>query len=439
MISLTRLRPEDLQFKAEITAFLSLIFVLMLSLISALLSSSLIYAKKSSVRADMELALESVFAEYDRKLLEEYDIFARAESNESSVIRRLNYYGNTGVELSLVSIEYLSDNKGVPYYQAAVRYVKDWLGMNADIPEIKLDADAEDQNFQVEEKLNNLLEQDENLILEEDNPLVNIANLMKTNLLTNLVIDKDELSKKSMHIENLPSHRTLEVGNQNDSVADDKDKAFFIAYLLKHFPNATESKEEHALEYELEYILCGKDSDKGNLEQVLQKILLIRMGINYAYLMTDETKKTEAGVLATVICVLSTTPGMTEAVKQALLLAWAYGESILDLRVLMRKEKVPLVKSENTWQMSLSNLGKLGTDEETEEEKTSERGLNYTEYLTGLLFLENTENLCMRSLDLIDANTSVSVDECMTKAVVESKNVLKAGITDMFQTEFYYK
>ena len=49
----------------------------------------------------------------------------------------------------------------------------------------------------------------------------------------------------------------------------------------------------------------------------MKKILPIRLGINYAYLLTDESKKAEAEVLALSLCTLLTVPGITEVVKHA--------------------------------------------------------------------------------------------------------------------------
>ena len=54
----------------------------------------------------------------------------------------------------------------------------------------------------------------------------------------------------------------------------------------------------------------------------------------------------------------------SEAVAQALLLAWALGESVMDLRSLMKGGKVPLVKSTETWQLSLAGLMTLGTEDD---------------------------------------------------------------------------
>ena len=58
-------------------------------------------------------------------------------------------------------------------------------------------------------------------------------------------------------------------------------KLLFHEYILKKFGNAVEEeKEKRSLAYEVEYLLEGKTSDQENLEAVLNKLLLIRMGLN---------------------------------------------------------------------------------------------------------------------------------------------------------------
>lgn len=60
--------------KGEITAFLSLIFVLMISFVTAILESASVQAEKNQARLDMDRAVYSVFGEYQKELLEEYGI-----------------------------------------------------------------------------------------------------------------------------------------------------------------------------------------------------------------------------------------------------------------------------------------------------------------------------------------------------------------------------
>ena len=59
--------------KGEITAFLSLVFLLLLTLVGALLESASIQLAKNERRADAGRAVESAFAEYQKDLLEYFD------------------------------------------------------------------------------------------------------------------------------------------------------------------------------------------------------------------------------------------------------------------------------------------------------------------------------------------------------------------------------
>lgn len=438
---LKKSHQKDLQFKGEITVFVSLVFMLVLSLIMALLTSATLQVEKSKMKARMELALESVFAEYHRGILEDYELFVRADCSEKNLEKRLQYYGIVDAEQQILKSKVLTDNDGLPFYQGAVRYMKDWIGlsgtMGADGLELEMDEELKKLEEKNQSKLSDLLAQDEQTLPEEDNPLSNISNLKKTNLLSILVSDQETISKKTVETESLPSHRTLKTGvgtfEDEEGEGGTIEKLLFNEYLTRHFSSYSKVLEDRKLNYELEYLIGGGDSDKENLEEVLKKILWIRTGVNYVYLQTDEVRKAEAGAMAAGLCVLMTVPGITEVVKQALLLAWAYGESIVDLKVLMKNEKVPVVKTSETWQLKLSNLGKLGTKDEVTGEKHFSKGMDYADYLKGLLLLESRETLCMRSLDLIESNTAVKVDECMTRVVI------KTDFKGEFQTEFQYR
>ena len=62
--------------KGEVTAFLSLIFLLLISFSASIMEAASIQMAKNYRRADMNRAVESVFAEYRKEPLEEFDIFA---------------------------------------------------------------------------------------------------------------------------------------------------------------------------------------------------------------------------------------------------------------------------------------------------------------------------------------------------------------------------
>lgn len=451
-----RLQEREWAYKGEITAFLALIFILMLSLVGALVESASVQIAKNRKRADVMLALESAFAEYDSEMLKQYELFVRLGSGENTLKDRLEFYGASNMTHTLVRAELLTDNSGTPFYRQVVRYMKHWLGIE-DLSfgseyDFSSDSDPEEEERQVSQELESLLEQEEAELSEENNPLPSVQNLKNSPLLSIVAPNPEELSDRSIAIETLPSARSLNRGNYGrQEEIGASDKLFFVAYITSHFSNmtagsdaeegtdVTESDARRTLLYEQEYLLGGHPGDKENLEAVCKKILNIRMAVNYVYLLTDSAKKAEAETVAAAICSLLSVPAITELVKHALLLAWAYGESVVDVRALLKQKKVPLIKTEETWQLQLSNLSKLGTSGEAVGEKEAESGFSYEDYLKGLLLAESRETLCMRSLDLIESNLQIKTDQCMTAAEIESKVKLRRGIQDTFLTAFQYQ
>lgn len=431
-------------FKGGITAFMALIFILMLSVVGVLIESASIQITKNRKRADTILALESTFAEYHPELLEQYEVFARFGCTEDVLNRRMAYYGAKNIEHTIQQMQFLTDYNGLPFYHEAIRYMKDWLG----IEELHMDSEFDfSPDYEMENKekentleLNRMLTESGEELPTENNPLNAVGNLKKKPLLSLLVSNQEQLSNRSIVLETLPSERALQKGTfAEDKESNTVDKLFFVAYILEHFSNITKLDEKAGLLYEQEYLLGGRPGDQENLEMVCKKIMNIRTVANYTYLLTDSAKQAEALTLATTLCSLLAIPGLTEAVKQALLFAWAYGESILDARALLKGKKVPMVKTGETWQLQLANLKTLGTEQEVVNETEDARGLSYQDYLKGLLLLEDKETLSMRCLDLIESNLHIKTDQCMTKVEIKSEVSLRRGIQDIFTTTFGYQ
>ena len=106
------------EFKGEVTAYLSLVFILLVTFIGGMIESASIQNAKNYQRADMNRAIECVFAEYQKELLERYDIFALDGSYETgryveqNLSDRLSYYGAGNMEHKLTRIQFLTDRGG---------------------------------------------------------------------------------------------------------------------------------------------------------------------------------------------------------------------------------------------------------------------------------------------------------------------------------------
>ena len=141
-------------------------------------------------------------------------------------------------------------------------------------------------------------------------------------------------------------------------------------------------------------------------------------------------------------------PELAEGAAQGILLAWAYGEAIMDIRTLISGGKVPLVKNAEDWKLSLSGLmqlGSVGENVAADSGKDMESGLAYREYLRMLLFLKSQDEVGMRTLDMVEQNLKIRygqtffrADACISRVEFHSTCNLRRGIMYDFPTYFGY-
>lgn len=450
--------------KGEVTAFLSLIFLLLLSVTASVVESASLQVMKSRRRGDMDRALESVFAEYQREMLEEFDVFSlegtygTGEFDEENVIHRLEFYGMRDAEQNIEKIQFLTDESGRPFREQVIAYMKQKVGVSQMEELAGLTGEWKNQEgkaevyeqdgMKVEKNLEETLKEEMQTLPEEDNPIGVVSSLKQLGLV-NLVMKNKEVSNKAIDRNGMLSHRSLQKGWGEFKTRDDIEgitaNLYFASYLLEKFGSVDQPHTEGKLSYELEFILNGKDSDRENLEAVLRKLLGIRFAANYGYLLTDNEKKAEAGAMALALAGVIALPALTEVIKQGILLAWAFGESIMDLRALVSGGRVSLVKGREEWQLSLDGLLKLGTAEDTGTAQQTEKGLSYKEYLRMLLTFEKQEDCSMRSLAMLEnrirekVGDSFQADYCISKIKIKAKCQLRRKICYEFGTEYGYQ
>ena len=453
----------------ELTVFLSLIFFLLLALVGAVLESASIQIRKNEKRADAAMATESVFAEYQRDLLEQYNIFALEESYESGevseehILNRLRYYGAENMDIDTTAIGYLTDENGQEFFRQAVEYQKKKTGFSL-IENImgnysvwkekeKLTEEYGKEDIKTSEEMDQVLQEEEETLASEQNPL-ELLKEMKSDIFFKLVLPEQfELSSEKIEIKDVPSKRNIRQGYGTLSVKEEEpqDTIFFNLYIMDHFGNAgkkftEEEKNKGGLKYELEYLLEGKESDAANLESVARKICNIRFAVNYAYLLSNQEKQMEAEAMAGTICTLLVSPEIVPIVKNALLLAWAYGEGMADVKTLLDGGRVPLVKSDETWKLSLENLFSMKETGIQKESTEQTDGENYERYLQMLLLTKQKNTLTMRVLDLVEYRIRTvlqkeyfRVDACVTGAAFHVTCPMRRNITYQFSIGYQYR
>ena len=239
------------------------------------------------------------------------------------------------------------------------------------------------------------------------NPLDVIRQLQKKGILTLVVPAGKELSQKGLPKEGRLSRREKLTGMgvpfygaQEDTVLA---RGIFQAYMMQHLTDYTSTEHiSDPLRYQLEYVIGGKTTDQENLKVVVYRLLAAREAANMMYLLRDPTRQSEIHEMALVICAVIGLPALEGIVSLALQAAWAFGESLMDVRQLLAGGKVPLVKTGATWMVSINQLAKL-TELLKNGKSVEQKGMTYHEYLGILLMTGKTDSQTERTMDVVGA------------------------------------
>ncbi|MFI3208206.1 MAG: DUF5702 domain-containing protein [Eubacteriales bacterium] len=442
--------------KGEVTVFLSLLLGVILVFIYALVDSETWGAWKSYERGKAELAVSSVFAEYNTTLFDEYHIFALDATYESgtyyidNVRDRLEFYGMENMEWEVDQLQLLSDGNGAAYKEQILAYMKAKYGVT-DLENLWGDTSLwETQRIEGEDIYEEMDASEDSLSGYTDS----LSSLWSLDVLNLVISDSSLLSTNSVSADSLSSNRTLEKGIACYEISSENtmvNKVLISEYILEHFSHVTDTIDEDELAsegllYEVEYILEGEYTDEDNLRGVVNQILLLRIPVNYTCLLQSGTKMAEIKALALTMSTALGMPLLEEAVEQALLLSWAYAESILDLRVLLSGKKVPLIKTAEDWQLDLSGLFTLGTSQDSEVGQEDDGGLGYEDYLRILLYLTEEDALIEGAMDMMEMDMQLhlgcsyfQVDTCITQIEYLNRSEASSGYTYEFPVTFTYR
>lgn len=267
---------------------------------------------------------------------------------------------------------------------------------------------------------------------EIENPMDGVKNAKSSPLLAQILTDESGISAKQTSKEDAVENRSLNTGNyENASSYGVADKILVLQYLKKYTSNyRNKGSLPHALAYEQEYILFGKFSDEENLKKMASKMLLIREGLNFAYLLTDSAKCEEALAVAASVAAVAGIPAAVKAIQMGILASWAYAESIAELRTLFSGGKIAAVKTAESWTVSLAEAASVPFRNSIKSKEVS-GGLDYEDYLQAFLALENLKKIGNRFANLLEKNLrlyagyeQVKID-CMITAM-ETNNVYQA-------------
>lgn len=233
--------------------------------------------------------------------------------------------------------------------------------------------------------------------------------------------------------------------------------AFIATYFGNHVTKS-KSKDGYFCN-EWEYIINGQCDDDKNLKVCKEYIFAIRNAMNIEFLLTNPEKK---AVIASVSEIL--TPGATGILTNAVIAEmWAAIETKKDLDALMDNERVPFVKTSETWQTDISSLldgneikeklndeGKALLEENIEEIESLKgakaiasevkEGQTYDDYLMAMMTLMNDNLVTLRLMDLVQINMKYRYyeDFNMSEYYIGTRFTIKANGKD-YEFEDCYK
>lgn len=166
-------------------------------------------------------------------------------------------------------------------------------------------------------------------------------------------------------------------------------------------------QEKKEVQYELEYILCGKETDEENLEEAAKRLLYIRTGMNLLFVMTDGKKREEANQAAAAIVGYTGMAPLVAVTAFFVMGAWSLAEAVSDVKLLLDGKKVPFFKSNDSWRLELNEIFTSGGVPSIGEEDNQD-GMNYEGYLKLFLLLQDRKVKCFRYMDVMQMNISRS-------------------------------
>lgn len=440
--------------RGSVTVFFSLFMTVFLVVIQIMFRSVQMAGGKVQAEAGVEEGLYSVFAGYDRELFEKYHVFfldggygtgtlqpgRMYQKVEDSFVKSCNpgnsLTGIRGENLwkcskesgAVTGFTLASDQRGRAFKLQAIDYMKGTAGIQG-IQLLLEKADARNKIIESQEKegspeqikkaqksyeqARTQAEQQEGGQLSAPggesknfvNPLEVIGQLQKRGIL-GLVLSADtEISQRKFEETGRMSQRTCEKGMGILHYGDNPDtitgNLIFQEYMVKHLTCYGMQHDAGGIAYQLEYVIAGKETDQENLKAVVTRLLAMREASNLVYLMKNQTCQSQIHELALVICTALGFPALEGIVSLALQAAWAFGESVLDVRQLLKGGKIPLVKTSESWMLSLENLGKL-PEILNQDQGKRQKGLSYQEYLRILLGIGKPEQQVLRTMDVAE-------------------------------------
>lgn len=443
------------------TVFLSLSIMIILSLILALFQGARIGAVKMKTECVADISMNSILAEYNRELFKQYSLlmvetsYGSGNHSITNTEEHLKNYAQKNFTRSLegrirraqtmtsiyckdariTGTSYATDNGGAVLNRQILEYMKaeplEHAIFEAQENTKKLTESGFDTT-DVEEMARANQEEIDSIelptIINEDgeeeevslaNPADQVNSQKGVGVLNLASSGRIHISEAYANLNEYCSYRAKNKGTGlNDRLElSAVDRLLLEEYYFEKCSRYGKELEKSLLKYQLEYLVYGESSDWRNLEKFAETLLFWREASNLAYILTCQSKISAAEAAAAALAAVCFAPELKDPVKYSILFAWTFAESISDIAILLEGGRVPLFKSDDTWQLGFwemlsfrNNLGK----------RDCGSGLYYKDYLRMRLLMTSHEDKTKRLMDVIEmdvrltpGNGSFKLDHCL--------------------------
>ena len=281
--------------------------------------------------------------------------------------------------------------------------------------------------------------------IEIHNPADVILEKRSIGVFSILIKDQSTISNKGISLQQQPSQRKLNKGNWNqvnkNNISSNFNKFLLLKYLEEKCGNYVLPNKEGPLSYPMEYILAKQDNDFDNLKLVCDKLIRVREASNFFYLLSDQKKLMEVETLAASLSAVILVPELQPLIKYSIILAWAFAESVNDVKILLNNGKIPIIKSDKEWKLSLEAM--LNFEGNLTSEPANTSGLEYQDYLKLLLYIQEEKDILLYFMDIVETdlrkeNQYFYIDGCINAVDVNFCITSSYGYQFNFSRNYSY-
>ena len=355
--------------KGSVTVLLAWSMLAFLTFCFVLIEGVRVYCIRTKSMQAMELAEFSVLSEYQKELFEDYGVFfldldyEQGEERETILQQRALTYLRKNIEevqtdyLETSNFRRATDGDGSVFFAQAVELMKVQSGIKVleellgDVGNMTLDSvDLEEILYHSEAEasgiLDGLKENIEDKLLNVSLPDISFPSI--ESLRETVFGNSEHLSVKSIVLSERLEQRELHKGVGEKQKIGIADMQLFHLYLFQNFAHygiKSSDVSKDAMEYQLEYIISGKESDRKNLENIMWRIFLLRAGGDYLFYHQDGEQLAKAEASAAAVVGFTGNVVLIKLVRELFLIAQAIEDGIQETKTVFAGGEVPLYEN----------------------------------------------------------------------------------------------